>query len=627
MLQNQLSFRKMEKRTIDSSIEVFDTLIHLLDTQVERKPQHKAYTFLENGEVEASTLTFYQLQQRAKAIAAVLQAQLTQGDRVLLLYPPGLDFIEAFFGCLYAGVIAVPAYPPRRNQNLDRLQSIVSDCQATLALTTSSLLPNLEKSFQQDSQFTSLKLLATDNIGDELIDNWFCPNITSRTIAFLQYTSGSTGNPKGVMVSQRNLTYNQQTIKAGFGHTDKTIFVGWLPLFHDMGLIGNVLQPLYLGIHCILMAPVSFLQKPLRWLQAISRYGGTTSGGPNFAYDLCVNKITDEQKAELNLSHWEVAFNGAEPIRSKSLVRFAEAFAPCGFRLEAFYPCYGMAEATLFVSGNPKNQAPTINVFGEKSNGLTPVQSLSSGETETKNIVGVGHGWLDQKIRIVDPDSLKTCAIGQEGEIWLAGQSVAQGYWNNREKTEETFHAHIADTGEGPFLRTGDLGFFGENNELFVTGRIKDMIIIRGRNHYPQDIESTVEKSHKALIPNHSAAFCVEVDGEEQLIITAEIERRYRHRRQSSETEKQFQERRKNIQDRRKEDVNPGFSIDLDSPPIFNEIALEVRKNVSKNHGLQVYALWFLRFGSIPKTSSGKIQRYACRNGFITDNLNVVWRI
>ena len=629
MLQSDLGLANdmITNSSFSSVSQQYPTLIHLLDDRAQKQADKIAYIFLNNGETESATLTYQQLQQQARAIAAQLQQKLSPGERALLLYPSGLEFIVAFFGCLYADIIAVPAYPPRRNQNLSRLQSIISDCQAKIALTTQTLLPNLESRLEQDPQFAPLHWLATDSVDLASLSDWIDPQSSSETLAFLQYTSGSTGKPKGVMVTQGNLIHNQRTIERGFGHTDQTIFVGWLPLFHDMGLIGNVLQPLYLGIPCTLMAPVDFLQKPVRWLQAISRYRATTSGGPNFAYDLCMRKVTEEQKATLDLSSWEVAFNGAEPIRSKTLERFAEAFARCGFRHKSFYPCYGMAEATLFVSGNPKQQPPTIDTFSEEALTGNRAINMTPNQEGAKQIVGVGHGWLDQQIRIVDPHSFTECSPARVGEIWLAGKSVAHGYWNNPEKSAETFQAYIADNSqEEPFLRTGDLGFFCEDGELFITGRLKDVIIIRGRNHYPQDIESTIENSHEALIPNHSAAFCLEVDGEEKLIITAEVERRYRHRRRPKETQKQFEERERRIRERRKENVNPGFELSLDSPPVFEEILANIRKNVAKNHGLQVHALCLLRFGSIPKTSSGKIQRYACRQGFLGNTLNVVWQ-
>lgn len=575
-------------------VDKFSTLVDLLGYRAQNQPQKMAFTFLRDGETEEVSLTYQELDQKARAIASCLQSLGTAGDtcsglglRALLLYPPGLEFISAFLGCLYAGVVAVPAYPPRPNMNLLRLQAIVTDAQATIVLTTKSLLANLESRLAENPELATIPWLTTDNIDSNLSSDWQEVRLEKDTLAFLQYTSGSTGTPKGVMITHGNLLSNQRLIKTGFGNSEKTIGVSWLPLFHDMGLIGKVLQPLYLGIPSILMSPVTFLQKPVYWLQAISRYKATCSGGPNFAYDLCVRKITPEQRSGLDLSSWEVAFNAAEPVLAETLERFASYFAPCGFRREAFYPCYGMAESTLFVSGGVKKALPVLyQVQAAALEENRVVASTNSGEG-TKTIVGCGRSWLDQKIVIVDPQSLTQCPDGKVGEIWVSGESVAVGYWHRPEQTQETFQAHLADTGEGPFLCTGDLGFL-QDGELFVTGRLKDVIIIRGQNHYPQDIELTVQKSHPALRQNSGAAFTVDQKGQQRLVIVQEVERTYLRR------------------------------LDI------QEVVGNITEAVINNHGLQVYATVLIKPGSIPKTSSGKIQRHACRQGFIDGSLNVV---
>ena len=568
------------------SLERFATLVELLNYRAQNQPQQKAYTFLRDGEIEDVSLNYQELDQKVRAIASQLQSLGVAGERALLLYPPGLDFISAFLGCLYAGVVAVPAYPPRNNMNLLRLQAIVTDAQATVVLTTSSLLANLVSRWSENPELPTMQWLSTDDIGSNLSSDWQEPRLERDTLAFLQYTSGSTGTPKGVMVTHGNLLCNERAIAKGFIHTEKTIHVIWLPLFHDMGLIGNVLQSLYLGTPSILMSPVAFLQKPLRWLQAISRYKATTSGGPNFAYDLCVRKITPEERSSLDLSSWEVAFNGAEPIRSETLERFANYFAPCGFRKDAFYPCYGMAEATLFVSGGLKTSPPVlyqVEAAALEENRLVAAKS----EKETRAIVGCGRTWLDEKIAIVDPESLTLCPSDRVGEIWVSGSSVAAGYWRRPQQTTETFQAYLSDTDEGPFLRTGDLGFL-QDGELFVTGRLKDVIIVRGQNHYPQDIELTVQNSHPALRLNSGAAFTVEQKGQQRLVVVQEVER--------------TSLRKLNLK----------------------EVVGNIAEAVIENHGLQVYATVLIKPGSIPKTSSGKIQRHACRRGFLDDSLNVV---
>ncbi|NEP26715.1 fatty acyl-AMP ligase [Moorena sp. SIO3I6] len=566
--------------------EKFSNLVELLRLRALTQPAKIAYTFLEKGEEETDRITYEVLDKRSRAIACQLQSLGATGERALLVYPPGIDFIAAFFGCLYAGVIAVPAYPPpRRSHNLSRLLAIASDAEALFALTTTSLLTELTSRFAQHPALGRLHLLATNKCDCDQGLDWSEPTLDSSSLAFLQYTSGSTGTPKGVMVSHGNLLHNERMIKQAFGHnSQQTSVVGWLPTFHDMGLIGNVLQPLYLGIRAILISPLAFLQQPIFWLQTISRYQATTSGGPNFAYDLCVRKVKPDQLATLDLSSWDVAFTGAEPVRAETLEQFAAKFGPCGFRKEAFYPCYGMAEATLFVSGGLKTKQPVICSLDGKALEQNKVIPLCSEVTGVRKVVGCGQSWLDQKIAIVDPESLKLCADNQVGEIWVSGASVAGGYWQKPKETKQTFHGYIADTGKGPFMRTGDLGFVN-NGELFVTGRLKDVIIIRGRNHYPQDIELTVERSHLALRPASGAAFVMEVNGEQRLVIVQEVERTYLRK--------------------------------LDT----QEVVRHIRRAVASDHELQVHDVALLKPGSIPKTSSGKIQRHRCRANFLSQQL------
>lgn len=581
----------------------FSTLAHLLEYRATYQPDKLAYHFLDNGETEGKTLTYQQLAQKAKAIASKLKSLNAAGQRALLLYSPGLDFISAFFGCLYAGVIAVPVYPPRRNQSLERLEAIIKDSQAAIALTTSAIIKDINTE-------TSLIKIATDTLENQAGD-WQIDIIDPQSIAFLQYTSGSTGVPKGVMVTHHNIIHNCEQIYRGFGHNPSSQGVIWLPVYHDMGLIGGVIQPLYGGFPVNLMSPVDFLQKPLRWLEAISKYKGTTSGGPNFAYDLCLRKVTPEQLENLDLSSWEVAFTGAEPVRAETLEAFSEKFAPCGFRREAFYPCYGMAEATLFISGGTKNRELVLEKIDELA--LTEDRAIVTEDESAKTVVGCGYAWNGQKILVVNPETLRVCSPGKIGEIWVQGESIAKGYWQQPEKTKEIFDAYTKDRVEGPFLRTGDLGYLRSDGELFITGRVKDVIIIRGGNHYPQDIEHTVEASHKSLIPHRSAAFSIEVNREEKLVIAVEVERRFRERQRGN-----------NQEERRSKNSDPGFEIQLQDQPIFTEIINDIRQAVVKNHGLQVHKVLLLRVGTIPKTSSGKIQRFACRQGFLENSLNIV---
>lgn len=567
----------------------FSTFVDLLRDRAIHQPDQVGCCFLIDGERQAAHLSYSSLDQQARAIAAQLQHRKGQGERALLIYPPGLDFIAACFGCLYAGIVAVPIYPPRRNQKLARIEAIAADAQARFVLTTEALRSELQQSDLNSGLNTAAHWLATDCIESHLSAGWQPPELTAETLAFLQYTSGSTGRPKGVKLSHANLLHNSALIYQKFGHSSSSRAVIWLPPYHDMGLIGGILQPLYGGFPVTLIAPVAFLQKPIRWLEAISRYGATmngaiTSGAPNFAYEHCIEKITAAQKANLDLSHWEVAFTAAEPIRSDTLSRFADAFADCGFRPEAFYPCYGLAEATLFVTGGNKASVP--KQISLSATALQQHRVEVAPSTTAQTFVGCGQPAAEQTILIVDPNTKLQCAPNQIGEVWLASDSVTQGYWNQPELNAQTF----IELDQTTFLRTGDLGFLHEG-ELYITGRIKDVLIIRGRNYYPQDIEQTVERSHPALSQGCGAAFTIEINGIDQLTIVQEVKRE--------------QWRSVNIE----------------------EISTAIRSAVSEEHQLQVQAIQLLKPGSIPKTSSGKIKRHACREGFENGTLAVIGQV
>jgi 8-amino-7-oxononanoate synthase len=492
-------------------------------------------------------------------------------------------------------------YPPRRNRSLNRIQAIADDAEAKVALTTDAVLGRIEALIDDTPHLKQLAWLDTCHIPAGMDSRWQFPDIHGDTLAFLQYTSGSTGTPKGVVLSHANLVHNCALIACAFEHTRSGTGVFWLPSYHDMGLIGGILQPLYVGRPNVLMSPMTFLQKPFRWLSAISRFSGTTSGGPNFAYELCVRKITPEQRKTLDLSSWRVAFNGAEPVRAETLDRFAQTFAPCGFRREAFYPCYGLAEATLIVSGGYAPAPPIIRKFDAAALAEDRVVEVRDESSEGKpgtcaagpmarEFVGCGENLPDQKIVIVDPQSLTVCPPGRVGEIWVGGPSVAQGYWRQPEITEAMFRAYLNDTGEGPFLRTGDLGFV-QDGELFVTGRLKDLIIFRGVNYYPQDIELTVQRCHPRLRADSGAAFTVEEGGRERLVLVHEVER-HKHGH-------------------------------------LGEVFQAVCRAVAVEHDLNPDAIVLIRAGTIPKTSSGKIQRHACRKGYLEGTLDVVeqWQL
>lgn len=561
------------------------TIVELLRYRALHQPDTDAFTFLEDGETKASALTYQELDRRSRAIAAQLQALGLSKERALLLYLPGLDYLAAFFGCLYAGVVAVPAYPPRNQRNTPRIQAILADAQAKVALTTTAVLSQMQSLMAQKTEPDNLKWLATDNIPNGIEGTWQQPSLERETLAFLQYTSGSTGTPKGVMLSHGNLLHNAVTTYRCMEHSPNSKFVSWLPIYHDMGLIGGVLQPLYGGFPCIMMPPAAFLQRPYRWLSAISRYRGTTSGAPNFAYELCVQKITPEQRSTLDLSSWDVAFNGAEPIRQHSLEHFALTFAEYGFRPEAFYPCYGMAEATLMVSGSVKAELPVTKTVQKTALECNQVVDAAPNDRNCQPLVSCGRTLPEQQIVIANLETLTRCAPDKIGEVWVCGPSIGHGYWNRPEETEQTFCAYLKDTAEGPFLRTGDLGFL-HNGELFITGRAKDLIIIRGRNLYPQDIELTAERSHSVLRAGCGAAFTIEVDDEERLVVVQEVEFR--------------------------------------AKPNVDEVTAAIRQAVVEEHEVQLYALVLIKAGNIPKTSSGKIQRRATKAEFLAGKLDVI---
>ncbi|WNG33627.1 amino acid adenylation domain-containing protein [Archangium violaceum] len=561
------------------------TLVELLRERAQQEPDFGLYTFLVDGEEQEERLTYAALDRRARAIAARL-AELPPGTRILLLYAPGLEYIAAFFGCLYAGMVAVPVYPPRHDRSLMRLQAIAVDAQAAAGLTRTEHLELLRQFYPLAPELARLRWIASDEIDDGASEAWTPPRLSSTSLAFFQYTSGSTSLPKGVTLTHRNLLHNLDAIRRCFQQDRTSRAIIWLPPYHDMGLIGGILQPLYTGYPAVLMSPMDFLQQPLRWLQAISRHRGTTSGGPDFAYALCTRKIRPEQCEGLDLSCWRVAFNGAEPIRPDTLERFTQAFGPIGFRREAFYPCYGLAEATLIVSGSEVGQAPRVEAFDGPALQRGQAVPAEAGHAEAKHFVSSGRNVLEGRLVVVDPETSALRRDGEIGEIWVSSESVAGGYWGQPETTERTFRARLRDSGEGPFLRTGDLGFL-RDGELFVTGRAKDLIIIRGLNHYPQDIERTVEQSHPAVRPGSGAAFSVEADGAEQLVVVYEVTAQ---RAESG----------------------------------LDEVIDAIRRAVTEQHELALHAVVLLEPGTVPKTSSGKIQRHACRAAFLSGELQAL---
>lgn len=563
------------------------TLVDRLKYWLGKRPNDIAYHYLVDGEDDEILISYQELDRRARAIAGALLARGLGGERALLLFGPGLDFVVTLLGCFYAGVVAVPAFPPRRNRNMTRLEIIAHDARAKAILTTHEVTERTRLLLQEGPMLLrDLQWLATDQIEDRLADDWAMPQVHSQSLAFLQYTSGSTGSPKGVMLTHANIIHNCHMITGAFAIDETSVGMSWLPTYHDMGLIGGVLNPLYCGCRTILMSPMAFLQKPFRWLRAISKYRATTSGGPNFAYDICTKKIAAEEMAQLDLSSWELAFNGAEPVRSSTIEMFSEKFAACGFRRTAFYPCYGMAESTLIVTGGSKLEPPVLRDFDAKALETRQVLPMPSGSRGARTLVGCGRRLPSEEVLIVDPDRRVPLPEDRIGEIWVSSGSVGLGYLNRQKHTRETFQARLSGReNRGMFLRTGDLGFF-ENGELFIAGRLKDLIIVRGVNRYPQDIEMTVEQADDRLRPGAAAAFAVEMSGQEKLIVVSEVER-----------------------------------VSRDN---WSDVIARIRRSVVEAHELNLDGVVLVRAGSIPKTSSGKIQRHACRQGFIDGSLLVV---
>ena len=571
-------------RKVDlSSVRTIDQILRV--RAQEQQHQH-ALTYLVDGETQEASMTYGDLDRQARAIAALLQSFEAKGERAVLLYGNSLSFAAAFFGCLYAGTVAVPVRVPRSSRHVDHFRAIIGDAQATIVLTETALLRSLHSLLKQDPLLHTLRWIPTNSLPTGVEENWReDATLRSETLAFLQYTSGSTRTPRGVQVSHANLLDNEAAITARLRCSAESVGVIWLPPHHDMGLIGGIVQPIYAGFPCILLSPLHFMQRPVRWLQAISRYQGTVSGGPNGAYDFCVQRTTDEYRSHLNLCSWQTAFCGAEPIRSETITRFAAAFGQSGFRAEAFYPCYGLAEATLFIAGRtdckPPLQLSLRKSFLEHHQVRESEQGASSVDTIT--VVSCGKVIEGHAIAIVNPDDGTPCAPGRVGEIWVSGPSVAHGYWEKEHDSRVVFYARLVGEENKLFLRTGDLGFL-HNGELFVTGRLKELIIIQGRNLYPHDVEWTVARCWPTLRPpNCGAALSLPGPNGESLAIVQEID-------------------------------NPQTQ---DLPAVMRTI----RQAIATEHEVQADLVVLVRTGTIPKTSSGKIQRYRCRELLLAEQL------
>jgi acyl-CoA synthetase (AMP-forming)/AMP-acid ligase II len=557
--------------------ERFDTVLDRLAWRARHRADRWAFALLRDGEIEERRITYGELDRRARTVAAALREVAVPGDRALLLYPPGLDFIIGFFGCLYAGVLAVPMYPPdplRLARTLERLGAITSDARPSVVLGPHALLEQLTPLRPGMPALAEAQRIATDTLDDTAPAVHRLPSADD--VAFLQYTSGSTSTPKGVIVTHRNIAANAALFSEAYGMTEDSTVVSWLPLYHDMGLVGCVLAAVHTGYPSVLMSPLAFARRPVRWLRAITTYRATTSVAPDFAYALCARRIREDERTGLDLRTWQTAINGAEPVRADSLDAFATAFHSVGFDRRAFAPSFGLAETTLYVTGG---HAP----YRE------PRRTPICIEVDQRTLVGCGRVGDGDRVVIADPDTHTRCRDGIVGEIWVTGESVARGYWNRDDETRAVFGIHLAGAAESGrrYLRTGDLGFI-RDGELFISGRAKDVIVVRGLCHYPQDIERTAERAHPFLGLGACAAFPIEQGGEEQVGLAIEVARRG------------------------------------ENDPPWQSIRSAIRMAINEHHELAVAAIWLVRPGTLPKTSSGKIQRRACRDAILRGELKEV---
>lgn len=560
------------------------TLVDLVRHRAHEAPDRRQYLFLEDGEREGACWSRADLDRKARAVAATLQARgLRKGDAALLIFPQGLDFAAALFGCMYAGVVGVPAPSPdptRLQRTTPRLASIARNARARCVLVHSGL-NELEQFLPPE--LPGIVWVVSDRIDDAASEGFVEVPSDIDEVAYLQYTSGSTSEPKGVMVTHRNVLAHARGVQEWHPHDPAGTMVHWLPLFHDFGLVYGLLHPLYVGCDAVILSPAAFVQRPMRWLEAVSKYRGIFSPTPNFGFDLCSLKSTPEQRARLDLSGWYV-WNGAEPIHEDTERRFVEAFAVSGFKSHQLLHAYGMAETTLCISIQTHGSDRRFVYIDADAYERNEVVLLPETAPGAHSVPSCGPTLPGVTVRIVDPNTMEALPERRVGEVWVGGETVCAGYWENEAATNETFRARIQPTGEGPFLRTGDLGFFHEG-EVYISGRLKDLIIVHGANKHPGDIEWQIQGMHPAFRPSCSAAFGMYVQGEERLGYVSEV----------------------------KVDA-----ID-DLQKVFGAVW-----EAAASQGLTVARIALIEPKALPKTSSGKIQRRLTRELLLAGKLPVV---
>ncbi|OQW32699.1 MAG: hypothetical protein A4E19_04880 [Nitrospira sp. SG-bin1] len=562
-------------------------LSDLFEFRCRQQPNALAYALIRDNLDLESQLTYAQLERTVLSLAGRLASEVSSGTKALLLYPQGLDMVCAFWACVCAGLVPVPAPAPdlvRQKHSLPRLRSIIDDAQASRVLTTSSIEAQARE-LSIAKEIGQIKWMATDQHYKQT-DMDELPRSTNTALAYLQYTSGSTAIPRGVMISHGNVLAHCRAMSQAGGVSNETRSLCWLPYFHDYGLLHGILAPFYVGAPAYLMSPVTFLRRPLRWLEAISKFAVTHSGGPNFSYEACLRAVRQQKEWQGDLSNWTVASCGAEPIHAETVEQFIATFGPRGFRRTSFAPAYGLAEATLVVTMKQAGMEPTFLKPATDALARSIVKESSSADGKTRTLVGCGTPLEQTTVKIVNPTTHTECPPDTVGEVWLAGAGVAAGYWGKPELNRVTFGATLADSDEGPYLRTGDLGFL-HGGELFLTGRLKDLIIVRGRNYYPHDLEWTAEQVHAGLRRGGGAAFSIEGKTGELVVLVNEIEPQLR---------------------------------ESDMPDVMSSI----RRALADEHELEVHSVVLLRPGTIPRTSSGKIQRHACKTAFESGELAVI---